>query len=203
MEGSDARSILQSWLRHKAPTGIPEEVETAGVFPPCLGDEPLHTCLAGWWGGSHVVPSKLGLITKLKPDRSPKYRPIWDLLRSDVISTVSLTEQIVLPRLENAVEDRRHLLRVRGDMALRHTDPTIRAAVACCHQSSNAMSSVARSTWMTRSWPLEEAPAKDHASSLSRCWPSPSWASPSLETRPVSATEWFGSAPSSQSKTPV
>ena len=114
LEGWDAQSILPSWLRHKAPIGIPEEVETDGVFPPCHGDEPqrnpasLYTCLAGWsnytrtsfrsssnfcrpkkpgatasswipWTnsiatrvGGHVVLSKLGLVTKLEPDRSPK-----------------------------------------------------------------------------------------------------------------------------------
>ena len=41
----------------------------------------------------------------------------------------------------------------------------------------------------------------DHAPSLSRFWPSTSWDSPSLETKPVSVTVWCGWAPSSQWKT--
>ena len=44
----------------------------------------------------------------------------------------------------------------------------------------------------------EEALKKDHAPSLSRCWPSPSWVSFSLGTKPVSVTVWCGSASSSQ-----
>ena len=54
VEDWDAQSTLPSWLRHGAPIGIPEEVETAGVVPPCHGVEPLRnpaslfTCLAGW-----------------------------------------------------------------------------------------------------------------------------------------------------------
>ena len=50
----DAESVLPSWLGHGAPNGILEEVETAGVFPPCHGDEQpwisasLCTCLAAW-----------------------------------------------------------------------------------------------------------------------------------------------------------
>ena len=49
----DAESILP-WLQHGALVGILEEVETAGVFPPCHGDvQPrnpasLFTFLVGW-----------------------------------------------------------------------------------------------------------------------------------------------------------
>ena len=57
-----------------------------------------------------------------------------------------------------------------------------RPLVAWYHQSSAAASFVARSTWMTASWLLEEALMKFHAPSLSRCWPSPSWVFPSLGT---------------------
>ena len=51
------------------------------------------------------------------------------------------------------------------------------------------------------SWPPEEALMKDHAPSLTSCWPSPSWVSLPLGTQPVSVTVWCGSAPSSQLKT--
>ena len=50
----DADAILPSWLWHGAPTGILEEVETAGVFTPGHGYEQprnpasLYTCPAGW-----------------------------------------------------------------------------------------------------------------------------------------------------------
>ena len=50
----DAESILPSWLRHKSPVGILEDVEAAGVFPPSHANEQprnpasLYTCLTGW-----------------------------------------------------------------------------------------------------------------------------------------------------------
>ena len=56
------------------------------------------------------------------------------------------------------------------------------------NRSSAATSFVVRSTWMTASWPLEEALGKDRTPSLSRCWISPSWDSSLLGTKPVSVT---------------
>ena len=64
----------------------------------------------------NVVLSKLGLITKLKPDGKKKHRLIWDLLRSDVNSTVDLRERIVLPRIQDAVDDARELRASPGDL---------------------------------------------------------------------------------------
>ena len=61
-------------------------------------------------GVETVVLTKVGLITKQKPDGSLKHRLIWDLLRSEVNSTVLLEERIVLPRLQDAVDDARELL---------------------------------------------------------------------------------------------
>ena len=52
-----------------------------------------------------VVLSKLALITKLRPDGSCKDRLIWDLLRSEVNNAAALGERIVLPRIQDAVED--------------------------------------------------------------------------------------------------
>ena len=65
-------------------------------------------------GVGHAVPSKLALFTNLKPHGSAKHRPIWDLLRSDDNSTASLPEPIVSLRLEDSVEDGKHLLWVHG-----------------------------------------------------------------------------------------
>ena len=50
----DAESTLPSSFQRGAPVEILEEVETAGVFSPCHGDEQprdpasLNMCLAGW-----------------------------------------------------------------------------------------------------------------------------------------------------------
>jgi len=64
-----------------------------------------------------AVLTKLALITKVKPDGTKKHRLIWDLLRSEVNATVSLTERIVLPRIQDAVDDASELLRQnRGDL---------------------------------------------------------------------------------------
>jgi len=64
-----------------------------------------------------AVLTKLALITKVKPDGTKKHRLIWDLLRSEVNATVSLTERIVLPRIQDAVDDASDLLRQnRGDL---------------------------------------------------------------------------------------
>ena len=62
-------------------------------------------------GVDKVVLTKVGLISKEKSDGSFKHRLIWDLLRSEVNDTVHLDERIVLPRLQDAVDDARELLR--------------------------------------------------------------------------------------------
>ena len=67
--------------------------------------------LLAYLGVESVVLTKLALITKTKADGSLKHRLIWDLLRSEVNGTISLTERIVLPRLQDAVDDARHLRR--------------------------------------------------------------------------------------------
>jgi hypothetical protein len=157
----DSMFILPGWLRHGAPIGIVEPIETCGVFPSVepgadLRDpEALFTDLAGWANYSSaeaepevvadllesqerkghcrffdtledlcgfldvdkVVLTKLALITKLRADGTPKYRLIWDLLRSEVNSTVRLEERIVLPRLQDAVDDAKYL-RSQGDEEL-------------------------------------------------------------------------------------
>ena len=58
-----------------------------------------------------VVLTKLALISKEKADGSFKHRLIWDLLRSEVNSSVLLPERIVLPRVQDAVDDASELLR--------------------------------------------------------------------------------------------
>ena len=52
-----------------------------------------------------VVLSKLALITKFRPDGTRKDRLIWDLRRSEVNEAATLGERLVLPRLQDAVED--------------------------------------------------------------------------------------------------
>jgi len=64
-----------------------------------------------------AVLTKLALITKIKGDGTKKHRLIWDLLRSEVNATVALTERIVLPRIQDAVDDASDLLRQgQGDL---------------------------------------------------------------------------------------
>ena len=58
-----------------------------------------------------AVLSKLALFTKTRSDGSLKHRLIWDLLRSSVNETVRLPERIVLPRIQDAVDDAHALLR--------------------------------------------------------------------------------------------
>ena len=180
------------------------------------------------------MQSKLGLITKLKPDSSPKYWLIWDLLRSDVKSTCPSptgscchgwkmwwrtagtssgftgTRLVVMPIRPSVqqfmcglVGPRYLVFEVLGKGG--RSSPNIwgRCAAATGRVVSSVFNGDEFRCEIHVDDPLLAAPAKDHASSLSRCWPSPCWASLPLGTRPVSATEWFGSAPSSQSKTPV
>ena len=54
-----------------------------------------------------------------------KHRLVWDLLSSDVSSSLSLPERVVLPRLEDAVEDGEHLLRVHGPRIPQFSDPSV------------------------------------------------------------------------------
>ena len=65
--------------------------------------------LCEYLGVESVVLTKLALITKPKADGTLKHRLIWDLLRSEVNGTVTLTERIVLPRIQDAVDDARHI----------------------------------------------------------------------------------------------
>ena len=75
------------------------------------------TSMEQYLGVDHVVLTKLALITKFKADGTPKHRLIWDLLRSDVNSSATLQERIVLPRVRDAVGDARHLrLHCDGDL---------------------------------------------------------------------------------------
>ena len=66
--------------------------------------------LAEFLGVETVVLSKLALISKPRPDGTTKHRLIWDLRRSDVNATVQLGERIVLPRIQDAVDDAKFLL---------------------------------------------------------------------------------------------
>ena len=171
VEDWDAQSILPSWLRHGAPIGIPEEVETAGAFPPCHGEEPrrnpasLCTCLAGW--SNHTRTSFQSLSNFYRPKKqgatagssipwtnsiatgveamlccpssvsSPNSNRI--AVRSTGLSGIFFGRTSIPPcpspsgscchGWKDAVADSRHLFSVHLDMARRHTDPTIRAAV--------------------------------------------------------------------------
>ena len=58
-----------------------------------------------------AVLSKLALVSKTKEDGTVKHRLIWDLLRSSVNEAVRLPERIVLPRIQDAVEDAHELLK--------------------------------------------------------------------------------------------
>ena len=72
--------------------------------------------LLDYLGVDDVVLSKLALISKDRPDGTTKHRLIWDLLRSDVNAATSLFERIILPRLQDAVEDAQHLLRTGSEI---------------------------------------------------------------------------------------
>ena len=69
---------------------------------------------AEFLGVDKVVLSKFALITKYRADGTPKYRLIWDFLRSEVNEAIRLNERIVLPRLQDAVVDALCLLREHG-----------------------------------------------------------------------------------------
>ena len=61
--------------------------------------------LINFLGVESIILSKLALISKPRPDGTTKHRLIWDLLRSEVNATVQLGERIVLPRIQDAVDD--------------------------------------------------------------------------------------------------
>ena len=66
-------------------------------------------------GGQTPILTKLALISKQKEDGTWKHRLIWDLLRSEVNDSVVCPERIVLPRIQDAVDDARSLLRGCAD----------------------------------------------------------------------------------------
>ena len=72
--------------------------------------------LCDYLGVDDVILTKLALISKQKPDKSWKHRLIWDLLRSDVNAAVELKERIVLPRIQDAVEDALELRKSGGQL---------------------------------------------------------------------------------------
>ena len=49
--------------------------------------------------------SSIGVVVKRKPDGSYKYRLVHDLRRSGVNSKIKVLERLVLPRLEDAIDD--------------------------------------------------------------------------------------------------
>ena len=68
--------------------------------------------LREYLGEDQVILTKLALVSKLKADGTYKHRLIWDLLRSDVNGAVTLLERIVLPRVQDAVDDAKDLRRL-------------------------------------------------------------------------------------------
>ena len=59
--------------------------------------------------GEPLVFTKLGLITKARPDNTFKRRIIWDFRVSDVNRAIEVAERVVLPRLEDVIADAREL----------------------------------------------------------------------------------------------
>ena len=59
--------------------------------------------------GGPLVLTKLGLITKVRQDGTLKHRVVWDMRANDLNATIQILERIVLPRLEDAVDDIREL----------------------------------------------------------------------------------------------
>ena len=67
-----------------------------------------------------LILNKLGMVENTRDDGTIKRRLIWDLRESEVNRSVYLGERVVLPRLEDAADDRRELHRlVAGDELLR------------------------------------------------------------------------------------
>ena len=61
-----------------------------------------------------LIPSAMGLILKEKQDGSVKARLVHDLRRSDVNKHIRYQERLVLPRIQDALEDVMHGLEHRG-----------------------------------------------------------------------------------------
>ena len=104
---------LAGWSNYKSADDEPD------VVSKLLGDQrdkqhcvmfDTYEELLEFLGSDEAVLSKIALITKLKADGSTKHRLIWDLLRSEVNESISLSERLVLPRLQDAVEDAQALL---------------------------------------------------------------------------------------------
>ncbi len=57
-----------------------------------------------------ITLNKLGLVTKIREDGTTKYRLVWDLRRSGVNEHVHQGERVILPRLQDVVEDILYLL---------------------------------------------------------------------------------------------
>ena len=111
-------SEQSEWSNYKSAEELPEVVadllavqETKGH---CRSFASYEDALE-YLGVDSLVLTRVALISKQKPDGSTKHRLIWDLLRSEVNSTVSLYERIVLPRVQDAVDDARELRRLHGD----------------------------------------------------------------------------------------
>ena len=60
-------------------------------------------------GVSGLVLNRLGLIRKVKPDGTVKYRIVWDLRRSGVNLVILQGERVVLPRIADIVDSIREV----------------------------------------------------------------------------------------------
>ena len=56
-------------------------------------------------GVEGVILNELGLVTKIKPDGTTKHHLVWDLRRSGVNRLIPPGERIVLPRVQDLIED--------------------------------------------------------------------------------------------------
>ena len=108
--------MQNGWTKHQSADLEPEAVREQADKGHCS----LHTTLeevVQELQGCEPVLSKIALITKQRSDGTLKRRFIWDLLRSSVNEAVALDERIVLPRLQDLVEDilaLQRLVRRRG-----------------------------------------------------------------------------------------
>ena len=60
-------------------------------------------------GVSGLVLNRLGLIQKVKPDGTVKYRIVWDLRRSGVSLVILQGERVVLPRIADIADSIREM----------------------------------------------------------------------------------------------
>ena len=113
---STLHSELAGWTNY-----VSAEDEPGIVMELLAAQERKHHCrffnsykdLTDYLGTDEAVLTKLALISKYKQDGTAKHRLIWDLLRSDVNSAVDLQERIVLPRIQDAVDDALQLRHAR------------------------------------------------------------------------------------------